>query len=107
MKKYNIAVLGATGAVGQEMLNILAEYDIPVGELRPLASARSAGGTVEFKGEHVVIREANDEAFEGLDFVLGAVERISQNSSRPPSSKAARCSSTTAPPSAWIPTCRW
>ena len=75
MKKYNVAVLGATGAVGQEMLNILAEYDIPVGELRPLASARSAGGTVKFKGQDVVIREAKDDAFEGLDFVLGAVEK--------------------------------
>ena len=74
MKKYNIAVLGATGAVGQEMLNILAEYDIPVNELRPLASARSAGSTVKFKGEDVVIREAKDDAFEGMDFVLGAVE---------------------------------
>ena len=75
MKKYNIAVLGATGAVGQEMLNILAEYDIPVNELRPLASARSAGSTVKFKGSDVVIREASDDAFEGLDFVLGAVEK--------------------------------
>ena len=75
MKKYNIAVLGATGAVGQEMLNILAEYDIPVNELRPLASARSAGSTVKFKGSDVVIREAADDAFEGMDFVLGAVEK--------------------------------
>ena len=75
MKKYNIAVLGATGAVGQEMLNILAEYDIPVNELLPLASARSAGGTVKFKGEDVVIREASDDAFKGMDFVLGAVEK--------------------------------
>ena len=75
MKKYNIAVLGATGAVGQEMLNILAEYDIPVNKLLPLASARSAGGTVKFKGEDVVIAEARDDAFEGMDFVLGAVEK--------------------------------
>ena len=75
MKKYNIAVLGATGAVGQEMLNILAEYDIPVNELLPLASARSAGSTVKFKGEDVVIREASDDAFKGMDFVLGAVEK--------------------------------
>ena len=75
MKKFNIGVLGATGAVGQEMMNVLAEYDIPVNELRPLARARSAGNTVQFKGEDVVIREANDSAFEGLDFVLGAVEK--------------------------------
>ena len=75
MKEYNIAVLGATGAVGQEMLNILDEYDIPVNELRPLASARSAGSTVKFKRQDVVIREAKDDAFEGMDFVLGAVEK--------------------------------
>ena len=75
MKKYNIAVLGATGAVGQEMLNILAEYDIPVNTLLPLASARSAGSTIKFKGEDIVIREAKDDAFEGMDFVLGAVEK--------------------------------
>ena len=74
MKALNIAVLGATGAVGQEMLKILAEYDIPVGELRPLASAKSVGKCISFKGKDVPIREANDDAFEGLDFVLGAVE---------------------------------
>ena len=74
MKKFNVGILGATGAVGQEMLKVLEEYEIPVAELRPLASARSAGGTVKFHGQDVVIREATDESFEGLDFVLGAVE---------------------------------
>lgn len=74
MKKYNIAVLGATGAVGQEMLKILQEYQIPVNRLLPLASARSAGGTISFNGQDVVIEEARPEAFEGMDFVLGAVE---------------------------------
>ena len=74
MKKLNIGVLGATGAVGQEMLKILAEYDIPINELRPLASARSAGTLIKFKGEDVAIQAATDESFEGLDFVLGAVE---------------------------------
>ncbi len=74
MKALNIAVLGATGAVGQEMLKILAEYDIPVNELRPLASAKSVGKCISFKGKDVPIQEANDDAFEGLDFVLGAVE---------------------------------
>ena len=74
MKELKIGVLGATGAVGQEMLKILAEYDIPVSELRPLASARSAGSLIKFKGKDVAIRAASDESFEGLDFVLGAVE---------------------------------
>ena len=74
MKKYNIAILGATGAVGQEMLNVLEEYDIPVGKLLPLASAKSAGGFVRFKDEDVKIEEAREDSFEGMDFVLGAVK---------------------------------
>ena len=74
MKKYNVAILGATGAVGQEMLKVLEEYDIPVGKLLPLASAKSAGDTVRFKGEDVKIEEAREESFEGIDFVLGAVK---------------------------------
>ncbi len=71
---YTVAVLGATGAVGQEMIKILAERNFPVGRLVPLASARSAGKTLKFRGEDVVIREARDEAFQGVDIVLGAAE---------------------------------
>ncbi|MDO5140136.1 MAG: aspartate-semialdehyde dehydrogenase [Eubacteriales bacterium] len=74
MKKFNIAVLGATGAVGREMLKVMEEYDIPVGKLLPLASAKSAGTEITFKGEKVRVEEATDEAFEGMDFVLGAVQ---------------------------------
>ena len=74
MKQCNIAILGATGAVGQEMRKILEEYRIPVGELRLLASARSAGEKVRFGDREVVIQEATDDSFEGLDYVLGAVE---------------------------------
>ena len=74
MKLYTVAVLGATGAVGQEMINILEERNFPVGKLIPLASARSAGKTLKFKGEDVTIQLACDEAFEGVDIVLGAAE---------------------------------
>ncbi len=74
MKNVNVGILGATGAVGQEMMKILAERDFPVASLRPIASARSAGGTLRFKGEDVTIVEAGDNAFEGLDIVLGAAE---------------------------------
>ena len=74
MKQYTVAVLGATGAVGHEMINILQERDFPVGKLLPLASARSAGKTLKFRGEDVTILEARDEAFEGVDIVLGAAE---------------------------------
>ena len=74
MKQYTVAVLGATGAVGQEMINILAERNFPVGKLVPLASARSAGKQLKFRGEDVTIQEATDEAFRGVDIVLGAAE---------------------------------
>ncbi len=73
-KLYTVAILGATGAVGQEMMKILEERDFPVGKLIPLASARSAGKTLKFKGEDVTIGLACDEAFEGVDIVLGAAE---------------------------------
>jgi len=74
MKKYNIAVLGATGAVGREMIKVLEEYQIPVGTLKPLASARSAGSLIRFNGQDIAIEEATEESFEGMDFVLGAVK---------------------------------
>ena len=74
MKQYTVAVLGATGAVGQEMIKILQERNFPVGKLKPLASTRSAGKTLKFRGEDVTIEEARDEAFEGVDIVLGAAE---------------------------------
>jgi len=74
MKKVNVGILGATGAVGQEMMKILAERDFPVASLRPIASSRSAGTALKFKGEDVTIVEASDSAFDGLDIVLGAAE---------------------------------
>ena len=74
MKALNIAVLGATGAVGQEMLKILQEYQIPVNTLLPLGSARSAGKPVLFNGKEIPVVEATDDSFNGMDFVLGAVE---------------------------------
>ena len=74
MKKYNIAVLGATGAVGREMIKVLEEYQIPVGTLKPLASARSAGSLIRFNGQDIAIEEATENSFEGMDFVLGAVK---------------------------------
>lgn len=72
MKKFNVAILGATGAVGREMLKVLAERDFPVGELRLLASARSVGKEIEFKGQKIAVQEACETAFEGMDIVLGA-----------------------------------
>lgn len=71
-KQYTVAILGATGAVGTQMLQCLVEQDFPVGELRLLASARSVGKTVGFAGREVAIQEARPEAFDDCDIVLGA-----------------------------------
>ena len=74
MKTYTVAILGATGAVGQEMIKVLQERDFPVKTLIPLASALSVGKTVTFHGKEVPVQLACDEAFQGVDIVLGAAE---------------------------------
>ena len=76
MSEKNVAILGATGVVGQQMLQCLEERDFPVRELVPLASQRSvdAGRTVSFRGEEVPVRLAEPAAFEGADIVLGAAD---------------------------------
>ena len=72
MKKYNIGILGATGAVGQEMLNILAERKFPINELRLLASPRSVGKKITYLDNEYEVILAQKGAFKGLDIVLGA-----------------------------------
>lgn len=74
MKKYNVGILGATGAVGMEMLKILEERNFPINELRLLASERSVGKEIEFLGNKIKVQLACDTAFEGLDIVLGAAQ---------------------------------
>ena len=71
---YRVGILGATGAVGREMLALLEERRFPVAELRLLASGRSAGVPLRFAGETLYVREAADDAFAGLDLVLGAAQ---------------------------------
>ena len=70
MIPLNVAVLGATGLVGQEFLRILEERDFPVRSLRLLASDRSAGRTLLFRGESIVVEEATDQSFDGIDLAL-------------------------------------
>jgi aspartate-semialdehyde dehydrogenase len=67
-----VAVVGATGLVGEILLRILEERAFPVGELRPLSSARSAGARVRFRGRDHLVREATPAAFAGSDFVFFA-----------------------------------
>ncbi|MBN2782001.1 MAG: aspartate-semialdehyde dehydrogenase [Campylobacterales bacterium] len=66
-KKYNVAVVGATGAVGEELFRILEEVKFPIGELLPLASANSAGKTIEFKGQEYTVVELTESVFEEHD----------------------------------------
>lgn len=67
---YNVAVVGATGAVGTQMLAMLEQRDFPVGTIKLLSSARSAGQTIQFNGAPVTVEEATPEIFEGIDIAL-------------------------------------
>lgn len=69
-EKYTVAVLGATGAVGRSMMETLERRNFPVEELRPLASARSAGQHVVFRGQTLIVQEATEESFAGVDIAL-------------------------------------
>ncbi len=69
-KAYNVAVAGATGAVGVEMVKTLEKRNFPVKNLKLLASSRSAGKTMKFKGEDIVIEELTHDSFKGVDIAL-------------------------------------
>src|SRR5690242_14833112 len=68
--RYNIAVIGATGTVGEALLSILADRGFPVERLVPLASERSAGGTVQFDGKSLTVRNLADHDFVGIDIAF-------------------------------------
>lgn len=70
--RVNVAVLGATGAVGQELIKLLEERNFPVENLKLLASSRSAGSKVSFAGQEIVVEAVNDSSFEGVDIVLAS-----------------------------------
>lgn len=106
MKLYKVGILGATGAVGREMMKILAERQFPISELRLFASSRSAGKVVEWNGRPVMIQEPSEENFRGLDIVLGAAESDIARLYAPEVVRAARCLWTTRPPTAWTTMCR-
>ncbi len=68
--RYTVAVVGATGAVGNEMIATLEGRDFPIGKLRLFASARSAGKTLEYKGKYITVEELTDKVFDGIDIAL-------------------------------------
>ena len=72
MKKYRVAILGATGAVGQEFLTLIEERKFPFSELRLLASSRSAGKKIAFMGKEYTVQETTPDSFEGIDIALFA-----------------------------------
>ncbi|MCU9612052.1 aspartate-semialdehyde dehydrogenase [Caldibacillus lycopersici] len=77
---YNVAVVGATGAVGEQMIQTLIERDFPINKLTLLSSARSAGTVIKFKDEEIIVEEAKPESFEGIDIALfsagGSVSKL-------------------------------
>jgi len=68
--QYNVAVLGATGAVGEKILKLLEEKDFPLKELKLLSSKRSAGKKINFKNKEITVEEATSDSFEGVDIAL-------------------------------------
>ena len=69
-KNPRVAVVGATGAVGREMLEVLAQREFPASEVVAFASERSAGSKVEFKGIELTVRELKEDSFKGFDLAL-------------------------------------
>ena len=69
-KDLHVAIAGATGAVGIEMLKTLEKRNFPVGKLTPLASKRSAGKSLSFRGEEVTVQELTKDSFAGVDIAL-------------------------------------
>jgi len=72
LKKVNVVIVGATGAVGQELLNILKERNFPIENLKLCATSRSAGTEIEFQGRKYVVEETTPDSFTGMDIALFA-----------------------------------
>ena len=70
MRKYHVAIVGATGLVGRKMLTLLHERQLPIGKLSLFSSARSAGSSMLFNGEEIVVQELKEDSFEGIDIAL-------------------------------------
>ena len=71
-RNVNVAILGATGAVGKELLDLLAERNFPLEKLKLLASSRSAGSKINFKGKEITVEAVDDTSFDGIDIVLAS-----------------------------------
>ena len=72
VESYRVAILGATGAVGSELMALLEERNFPVSKLKLLASPRSAGQILQFRGEPLIVEAVSDRSFDGIDLVLAS-----------------------------------
>jgi aspartate-semialdehyde dehydrogenase len=88
MRQFRVAILGVTGAVGQEFLTLLEERKFPVKELKLLASARSAGKKFKFRGEMLTVQEAEPDSFRGIDLVLSSAGSAASHALVPHAVKA-------------------
>lgn len=89
MKKFNVAVVGATGAVGQELIKILNERKFPVADLKPLATERSAGTKIKFQDKEYTVKPTTTGAFAGVDIALFAGGSASKDFAREAARKGA------------------
>ena len=105
LKKYRIGIVGATGAVGQEIIRLLEKGNFPLQKLDLLASARSAGREIQACGNLEIVQETTADSFKGLDIaIFSAFRKTPFNLPRWPVAKVA-WSSTIVPLFAWMPTC--
>ena len=104
---YKVAVVGATGNVGREMLNILAEREFPADEVFAIASRRSLGIEVSFGDARLKCQDLEQFDFRGVDFALMSAGSAVAKEWAPEDRRAKAASSSTTPPAgAWTPTCR-
>jgi len=102
-----VAIVGVTGAVGAEFMATMDRRGFRVGRLKALASPRSAGKTLRFRGREIVIEELTETSFDGVDIALFSAVAACPASSRLSRSTRGPWSSTIRQPSGWIATCRW
>ena len=79
MKKPHIAVLGATGVVGREILKVIEEIKLPYESIKLLSSSKSAGTTMKVGSEDIVVEEATPDSFDGIDVVLASAGASTSN----------------------------
>jgi len=103
----HVAIVGATGAVGIEMIKTLEKRNFPVGKLTLLASARSVGKKLTFRGQEHTLTELTKDSFKGIDIALFSAGGSVSKEYGPIAAKQAASSSIIPVRSAWTPPCRW